>query len=227
MFDIHQPICDDMHGDIEWDQVLDYIVALMTEFDQSPEAQLERKAQGEFGWTELMLKYAINHLGVHPAKMSRSNFDKVLYVLFPRKVSSAAESAPTIIAELRAFWGFVHRQYGLPHARQILDSLDDDAVIRLRNALSNPTNFGLAKSMFMLGARTGFDMSNQEGVDQFVMAYNSQLLRERGANPAAFPPSLPPSNTMSPRTERLTREDRLEKRAKRKRERQSRKRHRR
>src|SRR5256885_8402615 len=39
-----------------------------------------------------------------------------VFELFPRKVSTGPESADHIIAELRAFWEFVRREYGLQSA---------------------------------------------------------------------------------------------------------------
>jgi hypothetical protein len=123
-----------------------------------------------------MLDFAFDYLGVTPPEMSVRDLREILFELFPRKVSVEPEAAGDIVEELRAFWRFVERQYGLPQSRRLLDDLDTAAEQRLRRELSDPANFGMAKSFFMMGQRTGFDMTTQEGTDRFVAAYNAAIL---------------------------------------------------
>jgi hypothetical protein len=49
------------------------------------------------------MDYAFFHLGVSIPDLSLPDSNEVVFELFPRKVSTEAESAPAIIAELRAF----------------------------------------------------------------------------------------------------------------------------
>jgi hypothetical protein len=44
----------------------------------------------------MMMEYAINYPGVTPPEMSLADFNEVVFELFPRKVSTEAESAPAI-----------------------------------------------------------------------------------------------------------------------------------
>ena len=53
---------------------------------------------------------------------------------------------------------------------------DDDAADMLFEELSNPENFGMAKSFVMAGNQAGFDMSTQQGLEAFMLAYNSAML---------------------------------------------------
>jgi hypothetical protein len=221
MFDIHQTILRDDEADE--DRVQEYIEGLSAAFAASPEAQAVYQEHGDQGWTSFMLEYAINHLGVTPPEMTVRDLQEILFDLFPRKVSTEPESAPGIIAELRALWTFLHRQYGLTNAPKILGVLTDGAVRRLQGELANPANYGMAKSMFMLGQRSGFDMTTQEGLDEFMAFYNSRLAG--GLPPdlgGAFPlppfPDLPPSP--------LSHKEREKKRKQRKAQRQARKRNR-
>jgi hypothetical protein len=179
VFDIHQPIHDERGAEVDEARVEKYIDGLMEAFSASPEAESVIQEYDGIGWAATMMNYAFSYLGIPIPEMTVPDFNEVVFELIPRKVSTEAEVAPHIIAELRAFWGFVHRQYGSANAKKILDSLTPDAANRLKEALSNPANFGMAKSFFMMGTEAGYDMTTQEGLDAFMLAYNSSLLAER------------------------------------------------
>jgi hypothetical protein len=223
MFDIRQSIYD-QHGEIDEDRAHEYIDGLMEEFANSPEAQPIREASGNVGWAGSMMDFAINYIGSTPVTMSLPDFNEVVFDLFPRKLSTGAENADPIITELRAFWNFVHRQYGLGNAEQILSSLDEGATDRLREKLADPANFGMAKSMFMMGSKSGFDMTTPEGLAAFQAAYNARLLADQleRQQPKMGPdisPHLPP-------LERPSGEALKKKRDEKKRQRQAKKRNR-
>jgi hypothetical protein len=172
----------------------------------------------------MMIDLAANYNGVAPATMSPSDFDEVLFELFPRKVSVEPEQASAIVNELKAFWQFLHRQYGLGNAAEIEATLGPAAVKRLERELADPRNYGMAKSFFMAGKQAGFDMTTEEGLAAFQLIYNSQLANG-GPLPASLPdyfeedeaPSLPGA---------LTPKQRADKRKAKKRQRQNRKRNR-
>ena len=126
-----------------------------------------------------MFHYYFNYIGGHPVDMTTRDLKEILFSLFPRKVSTEPDSAPEIVAELRAFWQFVHRQYQLSSAADMI-ALLDEAEPRLRAELANPANFGMAKSFFMQGQAAGFDMTTQEGAEAFMLAYNAAQLAKRG-----------------------------------------------
>jgi hypothetical protein len=181
MFDIHQSLYN-RHGELDDKRMGQYIDGLCEAFAASPEGQPIYQAGGG-GWVPMMLEYGSTYLGTTPPRMSLADFNEVVFQLFPRKVSTEAESAPEIIAELRAFWTFLSRQFALDNARQILATLNENAVRQLRKELADPENYGMAKSFFMLGSQAGFDMTTQEGLDQFTQVYNSGLA-------AGFPGAL-------------------------------------
>lgn len=41
--------------------------------------------------------------------------------------------------------------------------------------MSNPANFGMAKSLVMLGQERGFDMTSEEGLNEWMQTYNAEL----------------------------------------------------
>lgn len=220
MFDIHQSIYD-RHGEIDEGRVENYINGLMDAFVASAEAQSVFDEYGGSDWPTLMMEYAIDYIGVTPPKMSLADFNEVVFQLFPRKVSTEADNAVVIVAELRAFWTFLHRQYGLTNAVAIAASLTNTAVKRLERELTNPANHGMAKSFFMLGKQAGFDMTTQEGLDEFMAVYNSSLLNRATdtTDASSFPPMSDFPSPLSPK-------QRAEKRKKSKAQRQARKRRR-
>jgi hypothetical protein len=138
------------------------------------------ETHGPVGWSASMLDFAFDYLGVTPPEMSLRNLREIVYELFPRKVSVEAEAAGEIVEELRAFWRFVEREYRLPQASEFLEELDEEAERTLYRELADPANYGMAKSFFMMGEQAGFDMTSQEGNDQFMTAYNAALLGRMG-----------------------------------------------
>lgn len=182
MFDIHQSVFDE---DGEWvdEAAEEYCNGLMTAFAESPEGQAFEEHYGDVGWPHSFLHYGLNYLGSTPPEMSRRDVEEILFELFPRKVSVEAEAAGEIMAEMRAFWEFLGRQYELPNAAGILADLGRDAETRLKRELSDPSNFGMAKSFFTMGRDAGFDMTSEAGMAQFTLAYNEGLLASRGELP--------------------------------------------
>lgn len=172
MFDIHKST---QNEDDEHDEELaeQYIEGLEEEFAKSPEGEAIRTASGGLAWAAAMMEYAFSYIGCSPPEMTPSDFKEVLFSIIPRKVSVEATEAGAIIAELRAFWNFLARQYKLTNARGIVAVLDDSAATRLAERLSDPSNFGMAKSFFMLGSQAGFDMTTSEGLAEFQAAYNA------------------------------------------------------
>ena len=184
MFDIDQSVVDES-GEQDEARVEEYMDGLMDEFARSPEGQAVETEYGSIGWAATMIEFGLNYLGRTPARMTPRDFNEVLFDLFPRKISAEADRAGQIFAELRAFWTFVDRQYGLANARQILATLDDRTATRFATEFANPANFGMAKSFVMAGTRAGFDMTSPEGLAAFQAAYNANLPVNQ---PAPFPP---------------------------------------
>jgi hypothetical protein len=189
MFDIHQKVSN-RHDEADENRVEEYIEGLMGEFFESPEAQPVREKYGNVGWAATMMRYGFEFTGSSPPKMTLSDFEEVLYELFPRKVSVEAKKAEQIVAEMRAFWGFLARQYGLTNAQKILATLDDNTTSELEDLLDDPSNYGMAKSFVMMGTQAGFDMTTQEGLAAFQAIYNAKLLGSRMERPPLDPESI-------------------------------------
>jgi hypothetical protein len=175
VFDIHQSVFTG-EGETNERKARKYIDHLVEEFARSPEGKaIEERFGRAGGWVDMMFDFAFNYIGVDLTDMMPENLLEILFELFPRKVSADASKAPEIVAEFRAFWTFLQRQYQLPVA-DLVDMLDERAERRLRDEMSNPANFGMAKSFFAAGQEAGFDMRTEEGLQAFTAAFNASRM---------------------------------------------------
>lgn len=149
-FDIQQKIFDRDGLPIE-KKASQYQDELALLFEQSPEGQALISEGIEPGWASMIIEFGIHYLGVTPAQMSPAGLREILFDIFPRKVSTDADEADDVVRELRAFWQFLQREFQLANATACLKVLDDKAARELKKKLSDPANFGIAKSFFMMG----------------------------------------------------------------------------
>src|SRR5579884_794551 len=193
-FNINQQVFD-RYGMLHERRADRYRNQLMELFAQSPEVQeLREKISGPY-WSGVMLDYGMSYLGLTPPRMSSNDLLEILLDLFPRKVSAEADEAPAIISELQAFWHFLQREFHLENAAACLSVLNEKTARKLKREMSDPANFGIAKSFVMMGMERGFDMSSQEGVDEWMATYNAELAAGRGT-----PVPLPGERSMHARS---------------------------
>jgi hypothetical protein len=153
---------------------------LVEEFVESPEgkAYLEEYPEMEDmvgGWIDNLLYVGYVYESVTLPQMTKQDVNVILTELFPRKVSlMTPEDADTTIPELIAFWQYLKRQYKLRRADGILKLLKK-LQPTYRDIMNDSSKFGIAKSFFMAGTESGFDMTSQEGLQAFQEQYNQQL----------------------------------------------------
>jgi hypothetical protein len=190
-FDIH--LFDKLNPELEasWELLEDYSDTLLEEFFASPEgvALLQQYPDAGF-WSDQLIEYGYNYIGVPLTKMRRSHAEELLSAVFPRKISlSAPDEADVAIPELKAFWRYLQREYKLGQADAILALLDEVGP-NFRRWMNDPSKFGMAKSLFMGGQAAGFDMTNEAEAGKFFAAYNARLLA--GETPGGLPELPPP-----------------------------------
>jgi hypothetical protein len=188
-FDINQKVFD-RNGELLEKKSIEYREQLLQLFEESPEFQALLDEGIEPGWTSMLLDFGVDYLGVTPPQMTPASVREILFEIFPRKVTADANEAPGVIRELHAFWEFLQREFHLQNAPAILKVLNDSAVRRLKEGMNNPANFGIAKSMMMMGLERGFDMTTEEGLQEWVTTYNSELAT--GGPRIPIPGFLPP-----------------------------------
>ncbi len=149
-------------------------------FEQSPEGQALWNEGIEPGWASMMMDFGIHYLSVTPPQMSPDNVRQILFDLFPRKVSASADEAPEIVRELQAFWNFLQREFHLENAAACLTVLDEKTARKLKKEMSDPANFGIAKSFVTMGMQRGFDMSSEEDINKWMATYNAEIAAGSG-----------------------------------------------
>ena len=176
-------------GDIDHDAEQAYYERAYQTFSKSSEAQQFIEQHGDLAWSQMLLQFGINHLGESVDEMTLSSVQEFVLDHVPRKVSTEATAAGAILGELARFWEYLNRVYKLPAAQSIVEWLKTDGLVaRLKADLSNPANFGMAKSFFMQGKDAGYDMTSQAGLAEFMTAYNRSLAATRsGARERSLP----------------------------------------
>ena len=56
--------------------------------------------------------------------------------------------------------------------------------------MNDPSRFGMAKSFFTMGKASGFDMTSEEGMGEFIQLYNASVaesLPDEGGFPGLLP----------------------------------------
>ncbi len=174
-FNIRQNLFD-RDGMILEKKAAQYENQLIELFIQSPEAQALQEEDSHPGfWVHSLIDYGMQYQSVSPASMSPDDIRELLFEIFPQKVSADADEAPQAIRELRAFWQFLQREFHLENAAACLRALDDKAARQMKREMSNPANFGMAKSILMMGKARGFDMTSEEGMNEWIETYNAEL----------------------------------------------------
>jgi hypothetical protein len=145
---------------------------LVEKFVASPEAKALANVQA----CHFVMDFGADYFGATIATLGPRELREILFEIIPRKVSTDASTARAIVQETRAFYTFLKREYALEQADACLRVLGGDAVKRLEDALSNSSNFGIAKSLFMAGREAGFDMDSKEGIEAWMRATQGNAL---------------------------------------------------
>jgi hypothetical protein len=180
-FDIKQDLFG-KGGEIKEEKTDVYRQELTGLFEQSPEAKtfLEEDADNHLYWADTLVEFGLRYLNVAPPQMTPNELREILFEIFPSKVSTIDFDAVQAIHELRAFWNFLKREFNLENADVCLRVLDDEAAHKFEHEMNNPDNFGIAKSMFMMGKARGFDMTTEEGINQWMQTYNAEIMAGTG-----------------------------------------------
>lgn len=137
---------------------------LIRRFAASPEAE----GFDAFHACALVMDLGANYVGATIATLEPSDLREILFELIPRKISIEASEARGIVEQIRAFYRFLKRAFGLDQADACLHVLGGNAVAQLETALSDSDNFGVAKSLLIAGRDAGFDMQSREGVEAWM-----------------------------------------------------------
>ncbi len=192
MFDVYQ--LDQVEpGTLEAEEALErYQEALLKQFAKSPEGQAILQRDPDMGfWAAQLILFGYIYLGVTLPRMEVKDVVEIVTDLFPAKLSLfSPEEAEGAIPELIAFWEYLKRTYQLPNAEAILQFLRDLSPTEFREMMFDPSRFSMAKSFVMLGHELGFDVTSEEGLDEFMNFYNTNMLDELGELPELELPEI-------------------------------------
>lgn len=182
-----------MHGEIDPDAAKAYRERAWNTFSKSPEAKQVIERHGDIGWFTSLLHFGLDYRGETVDEMTVGSIKEFVLDYVPRKVSTEPESAEAIVDELIAFWEYLDRVYELREAKSIVAWLKSDGLaVQLEKDLADPSNYSMAKSIFMQGKMGGYDMSSEADVAEFIAAYNQSLRAETSAAPQQSVPREEP-----------------------------------
>lgn len=187
--DFSRYMAEESDEDFSEEQLATYQEQLIDRFTASPEGQTLLDAGYDLSWSPLLLEYGTHYLGVTPAGLTPDGLEEILYDIFPRKVSATAESSPEIVREFRVFLQFLNREFNLANVEACLNILDERSVQRFKREMANPAKFGMAKSMVMQGIERGYDVSTDEGLNEWMAVNQAESLlglQEPTGNLASF-----------------------------------------
>src|SRR5579859_4914174 len=205
-FDIHQPVFDKESGDYLEDVAIRYREELEALFDASAEGKILKDEGIEPGWIDVMIDLGINYMQVTPAQISAPHLRTILFQIIPRKISADADDIPEAIHELQLFWTFLQREFHLENAASCLKLLSAKGTIPLmQQEMDNPANFGMAKALITMGMQRGFDMTTQEGINEWIATYNAEI--QAGTGTPVPLPAMPGTSTQRSSSTRKTQAD--------------------
>jgi hypothetical protein len=177
-----RPIYDE--GEVDPDAEQAYYARAWDGFAPSQEAKRFVDRFGDPGWFQMLLEFGLHYRGEIVDEIALGSVDEFLFDYVPRKVSTDAERANEIVLELTLFWEYLQRVYELPNAKSIIEWLTTDGLVAsLQAEMSDPANFGMAKSIFMSGKAAGYDMTSEKGTAEFMAAYNRSLQQDVASAP--------------------------------------------
>jgi hypothetical protein len=187
-FDIHELDRLDLEDARAEQKLTDYEGALLKEFEKSPEGHAHFDAYPDGGhWITQFVQMGHHYLAKVLPRMTVVDVEEIVTELFPRKISLfSPDDADDTMPELIALWEYLKREHGLPQADSVLKFLHE-VEPRFKGMMNDPSNFGMAKSFFMAGQAAGFDMTREEDLDAFMLAYNASMMASQTGLPSRPP----------------------------------------
>lgn len=178
VFDINQleNIDDDSDGE---EELAEYKDALLEQFSKSTigQAFIKTHMKTRIGsWTEEIIRYGYLEKGITIPRMTVEDVEEIVKHEFPRRITIfTEEQADDAISELVAFWQFLQSEYQLPSSDKILEFLNRIKP-KFLEIMTSSGDFGMAKTMALMGHAAGFDMTDEQEIGRFMMSYNAGIM---------------------------------------------------
>jgi hypothetical protein len=134
-----------------------------------------------------VMEFARNYLETNIVWLRAPDLREILFEIAPRKMVVDVSMAGAMVAECRAFFTFLKREYGFSQTDACLRLLSHNAEERLEEAFSDSSRFGIGKSLVMAGKDAGFDIESEEGLRAWM-----QEIEGKPLPPGIALPGLPP-----------------------------------
>lgn len=173
-------------GELDEKAAGEYAGEVCRRFAESPEGEALAERGGQPGhYLDLFLDYAMRYTGTSPAQMDASDIREALDVM-AQKVTAKPEDLDATIPELEAFCDFVGRAFGFQQAAGWKRAIQTHAP-EFRRAVRDPSRWGMAKSMMMEGLRRGYDLSTEQGINEWMLTFQAEQLARIQARTGVSP----------------------------------------
>lgn len=112
-------------------------------------------------------EYMYSYQGVPPKEWNVSDMREICTDIMPRKITAQEETFASIAPVLQAFFLFLHQQDIIPNAKKLSEKVASLGPIIIKNA-SNPSNWGMAKSMAMMAEQAGVDFTDIDAMNRLL-----------------------------------------------------------
>ncbi len=140
-------------------------------------------ARAEAGDVDLVLGWKWGYADGDYGRWTRAEVDDVLLDHLPRKLSASADAAASIPQSLAAFVRFLDAEGLLDTTGDPADAVADRALAQQRaflDAMDDPANFGMAKSLFSSLGLDGDDLPDLAALDAAMARFNDLPFDQRG-----------------------------------------------
>ncbi len=169
-----------MHGEIQEEEASEYLDNAKDAFSSCDEGQRLQNDGQKLGYVYNFLEIGLKHFRATVDSMTVADARAILLEVFPRTVSKESKDCIKVVDELCAFWHFVDRVHQLESAKKIETEIRA-MLAEFRKEMSDPKNYGMAKSIVMAAKAEGYDITSQEDMHKFLAVYNSRISASTGS----------------------------------------------
>ena len=136
-----------------------------------------RSLGGDADEARFLLDLLRDHLGIGLADLAEGDLGELLLEVYPRKVTVLdATDADGVIPTVRELLAFCRDTGRLSKAKATrLEAELEEIEPRFADAVMDPANWGMARSLTQKMAADGIDFSDQAAVDQWISDYNAGM----------------------------------------------------
>lgn len=168
------------HSDKGWEEIRDTVCEWGGEFSKSPHFEQlteEQKRVSEFV-VMTFTQYMYNHHESSPREWNEFGLKECCQYTLPRKISAGESYYKSLAPVLSAFFAFLGENNLLENAPELIRTVKNIDEQVIENARDR-NNWGPAKSFVMAAKDAGVDITNEQEMQQYMVAYILRLARSK------------------------------------------------